>query len=487
MDPDQGMNKYPLMCIKKDLVLPQFVTLCEELNCGLCKNLVWNAVSCAKCNTPFGSKCLENWFKNQSKCPKGCQFEKADIPSLSKRMMSKIELNCINKNNGCNQVVLYENFYNHANTCQFRPLSNNTNNTNKVIIQNNKNAFDTINLFGDSDIGTQNNQYFSGNNNIQSNYESNNNNHSNNNNNNVPSEISIKNHFIYSRSPDDFAKNMNKNREYANVINKEFMINNLELFKQLITNNDPENPGGILYKDNNIEIEVAPKQMSKAVFGLLLTFTSSNGNDIENLAVIVNGCSEITVQTSKPKYIDTSTAQILVKVGLIDSFSNPPRVIFTCNLTNGETYSNHTLALPIFITKFIQPLSMKKTEFFQNWQKFTNNSDDIYHKFDCIVNNPFDKVKSIMQFLKKIGSLLFCLGFNVLRPDDTKNYHEIEAAGSLVTAEYDVPILIQMSFVPSYTQEFRLSIRSKVPDEFKYITLTLDIFSVIDFYVNFKK
>ena len=119
MEPEPEMIKYQPTCINATLVLPQFESLCEELICAICLGIVWDPISCAKCTTPYGTKCLENWFKRDSRCPKGCTFEKREIAALSKRMMNKIQFYCLNKTSGCNQIVTYENFYDHVNSCQF--------------------------------------------------------------------------------------------------------------------------------------------------------------------------------------------------------------------------------------------------------------------------------------------------------------------------------------------------------------------------------
>jgi len=283
------------------------------------------------------------------------------------------------------------------------------------------------------------------------------------------------------------------------------MRSNLDLFKSIITSPETEDNALLFYQDDNITIKIQEPKMDKGLIGLILTFisrenlliiggsnsgSSSSNNGIQNLtANVISNKDEVITQTSKPKYLNNTTVQILIKVKIFDSYADPPILSFKCNLANykGNNYYSNKLALPIFITKFIKPLKLKRLDFYSNWQKFSNNSLEKYHKLDCILKNPFYGKNSIMDFLKKFGSLIYCLGFIVIRPEDTDNYHEIEAVGSLITDDCDMPILIQASFVPSYPQEFRLSIRAKVTNEYKYITLTLDVFSILDFFVNFNR
>jgi len=114
--------KVPQECIKSELVLPQFKSMCEEIICSICLDIVWNPVSCGKCTSPFSKTCLGKWFQlKENKCPKGCAFEKAEFPLILKRMMNKIEFNCQYKSKGCKETVLYEDFFTHVNSCPFAP------------------------------------------------------------------------------------------------------------------------------------------------------------------------------------------------------------------------------------------------------------------------------------------------------------------------------------------------------------------------------
>jgi len=113
------VQKIEEKCIKSELILSQFEGLSEELICPICLDIVWHPICCLNCSSPYGDKCLNNWFKYNSLCPKQCKFEKSEVNLLLKRIINKIEFNCLYKENGCNTIIKYEHFYHHVNSCDF--------------------------------------------------------------------------------------------------------------------------------------------------------------------------------------------------------------------------------------------------------------------------------------------------------------------------------------------------------------------------------
>lgn len=286
-------------------------------------------------------------------------------------------------------------------------------------------------------------------------------------------------HIIYSKDPNGFAVNMNKNPETANLLNKDLISNNMDLFKSLISN---PNNAGIIYNDDNVKIEVKMKFLEKGCMGIMFSFVSSSKlEDIEFNSIYSE--SELTVQTSKIKYADGQAPQALVKIFINDSFVNPPQLSFIAHL--GMMEVSAVIPAPILITKFIDPYDTSIENYTAMWYEISNTPDEAYHKLDSILVNPMDGKRSIMDFLKKLGGLLNSLNFKVYPPADVNEFHEIEAGAILnYDNEHSIPVLIQASFVPSYTSEFRFSMRAKNPDVSRYSNVTLDIFSIIKFYVN---
>ena len=286
-------------------------------------------------------------------------------------------------------------------------------------------------------------------------------------------------HITYIRSPDSFAPFINKLTDYATLINRDLLSNNNDLFKSMITNTNPN--GGLIFTDQNLKIDAKPKNLDKGVLGVLLTFTCND--KIEDLEIVSKNYQEYSVLCSKVKYLENNTsAQALIKVSILDSFSNPPCVSFSCRV--GGMNIRSVFALPILINKIMESYECSRENFFDMWNQFSTSKEDRIHRLDSVLNNPLDGKKTIMEFLKKIGSLLVSLNFNVYPPENREKFHEIEAGGLITMPDFSVPILLQASFVPSYTAEFRLSIRAKLPDEIKFSSLTLDLYSLLKFYVN---
>ena len=286
-------------------------------------------------------------------------------------------------------------------------------------------------------------------------------------------------HILFSKSPDSFAVDVNKRYDQAIPINRDLLANNFDLFKSMITSNKPED--GLIFTDQNLKIFAKPKQLEKGVIGVLLSYQCND--KIEDLELVSQNYREFTVLCSKVKYDSNNTvAQALVKVTLLDSFTNPPCVSFTCRV--GGMNIRSIFALPVLINKFIDPYDCSRENFFEMWNQFSASKEERIHRLDCIFKNPLDGKKSLMEFLRKVGSLLVSLNFNVYSPENKNNFHELEAGGIISLQNLSFPILIQVGFVPSYTSEFRLSIRSKLPDGNTFSNITLDLYSLLKFYIN---
>lgn len=109
----------------KDGISQKFLYNVEEsslsnLICGICFNLVWDAVECQDCGNCFCRHC-SNQSKNLSndRCPM-CKSSPFNIrPSKTlKRFLSKIRIKCIHNN--CEERPEYFDFINHIDNCKFR-------------------------------------------------------------------------------------------------------------------------------------------------------------------------------------------------------------------------------------------------------------------------------------------------------------------------------------------------------------------------------
>ena len=137
------------------------------------------------------------------------------------------------------------------------------------------------------------------------------------------------------------------------------------------------------------------------------------------------------------------------------------------------------------ITKFLEPYDTTVENFTPLWYEFSNSTEDNYGRMDAIMYNPMaNSGKSIMDFLKKFGLLLQNLGFKVFAPEDRNNFHEIEGCALLNLKDISIPVLFQATFLPSFIEEFRFSLRCKTETELQFSSLLLDIYSVVKMWVN---
>jgi len=297
------------------------------------------------------------------------------------------------------------------------------------------------------------------------------------------------NNILFKKNPSGFALNMNKRPEDAVIVPKQLIENNYDLFKSLLSNPVPF--AGLIYSDENFKIECKVKYLDgPSQLGIMLVFISTSKHDkIEDISLQLNNYNNrdiLNIQISKPRYPDGSgidNPQILLKCHLIDSFARPPSLTISGRI--GMIKIEVDFALPILVTKFLQHYVLPIENFSTLWLEASDSpKDSPYQKLDAIFPNPMAETSTIMDFLKKICSLLNNLHFKIYPPSNRENFHEIEGISILKCDSLAIPIMVQISFVPSHPQEFRFSLRSK-DQSGKFSSLLLDIYSVIKFYINY--
>jgi hypothetical protein len=311
---------------------------------------------------------------------------------------------------------------------------------------------------------------------------SNSNNYDRNTEDNLTADILYSDHIIYQKDPNGFAHKPNKFADNCVPISKN--IENLDLFKSLISSSSGS---GIIFSDPNIKVDLKIKLIERNCIGLIFSFISSTGDSIDEIDLQqVYTKNNLNFNMSKVKYNNDGTPpQIFLKIYLIESFNIPTSASLTARVGMMNLSSKFTL--PVLITKFLSPFKTNIENYSMLWYAMSSENEPEYHKLDCILNNPSNGKLGVMDFLKKLGTLLVSLNFHLFPPLDLTNFHEIEAAAIL---EYQpeiepITILAQAKFIPSYNSEFRFSIRAKVPKEIKgFESITTDVLSVIKFYVN---
>ena len=94
----------------------------EELTCACCLMIVWDAVCCGSCEAHFCNICILQWLQRQqsSLCPTcQCEFDSHPIPRISRNLLSRLKISCINEPNGCKEPIDYLSLYSHQDLCEY--------------------------------------------------------------------------------------------------------------------------------------------------------------------------------------------------------------------------------------------------------------------------------------------------------------------------------------------------------------------------------
>jgi len=110
--------------IDLSLVTVESKNLVEELICPICNNLSYEPVICKENQCLYCKKCITTWVEKKGQnaaCP-NCKkiFIFDQIPRLIKNLINKVKLNCIYMKKGCIDQILYEQFVNHVNNCDYQ-------------------------------------------------------------------------------------------------------------------------------------------------------------------------------------------------------------------------------------------------------------------------------------------------------------------------------------------------------------------------------
>ena len=84
-------------------------------------------------------------------------------------------------------------------------------------------------------------------------------------------------HELYIKDPNGFAVKMNKNPQFANLIDRN-QINNFDMFKSMLTSNNSQ---GVIYSDpNTIKVSLMIKRIDKGTLGYIFAFSPfTSGNE----------------------------------------------------------------------------------------------------------------------------------------------------------------------------------------------------------------
>ena len=90
------------------------------LKCKICLNILLNPYDCSKCGNTFCYTCINKLKESMKKCPFGCvDYEIMPSSFAIKKFLEQLKFTCLNKDNGCNEILLYNNLEQHDKNCNY--------------------------------------------------------------------------------------------------------------------------------------------------------------------------------------------------------------------------------------------------------------------------------------------------------------------------------------------------------------------------------
>ena len=93
--------------------------LLQILKCKICLNILLNPYDCSKCGNTFCCSCITRLKDSNKSCPFGCT-DYDIIPSsfAIKKFLNQLNFSCLNKDNGCEEIIPYSNIEQHDKNCE---------------------------------------------------------------------------------------------------------------------------------------------------------------------------------------------------------------------------------------------------------------------------------------------------------------------------------------------------------------------------------
>ncbi|CAF1062554.1 unnamed protein product [Rotaria sp. Silwood1] len=95
----------------------------DDLECSICRGLLWKPVACQSCETSFCSTCINQWLIDHPKhCPNRCEtYIERKCPPFIAKLLAQLNMKCFYQSHGCDQVTSYEELDKHEIECGFQP------------------------------------------------------------------------------------------------------------------------------------------------------------------------------------------------------------------------------------------------------------------------------------------------------------------------------------------------------------------------------
>jgi hypothetical protein len=85
----------------------------SSVTCRLCNNIYINPIMCIKCQNVYCKRCIDNWCKNEKKCPNQCESPDYRNCLAKNDILSKLKFSCV----GCGEEIGYYEAEKHHNSC----------------------------------------------------------------------------------------------------------------------------------------------------------------------------------------------------------------------------------------------------------------------------------------------------------------------------------------------------------------------------------
>jgi hypothetical protein len=94
----------------------------DEYMCPICIHLLWKPVECQHCQRLFCKQCIDKCLKEKpGVCPLCNNYQEKRCSPMFYALLCKFKIECENKCNGCNEVLLYESLEKHQEEqCQYQ-------------------------------------------------------------------------------------------------------------------------------------------------------------------------------------------------------------------------------------------------------------------------------------------------------------------------------------------------------------------------------
>ena len=111
------LNGIPLSRV---IDIDKYENILQILKCKLCLNILLNPYDCSKCGNTFCYSCINKLKQSNKKCPFGCtEYEITPSSFAIKKFLNQLKFSCLNKENGCNEIISYNNIEQHDKNCEY--------------------------------------------------------------------------------------------------------------------------------------------------------------------------------------------------------------------------------------------------------------------------------------------------------------------------------------------------------------------------------